>query len=107
MSHNVIVLPEAKDDLVEIYLHVAECDSIGKADALLGKLEERCLSLGSSPERGHVVPELKRIHVEGFREVHFKPYRFIYQVISKKVYIHAVLDGRRELQELLERRVLR
>jgi toxin ParE1/3/4 len=42
-----------------------------------------------------------------FREIHFKPYRIIYQIVESDVYIHAVLDGRRDLQELLEIRLLR
>ena len=43
----------------------------------------------------------------GYREVHFKPYRIIYEIVGRKVFIHCVLDGRRAVQELLERRLLR
>lgn len=52
-------------------------------------------------------PELERIGVTDYREVHFKPYRLIYQIIGKKVFVHCVLDWRRDSQELLERRLLR
>jgi toxin ParE1/3/4 len=105
MTCQVIVLPEAKEDLVELYLYVARHDSVPRADALLSKLEETCASLSDNPERGHVVPELKRVFVEGFREIHYKPYRVIYQTFGETIYVHAVLDGRRELQEFLERRM--
>ena len=37
----------------------------------------------------------------------FKPYRIIYQIVGRKVFIHCVLDGRRNLQDILERRLLR
>jgi toxin ParE1/3/4 len=57
--------------------------------------------------RGHIPPELERIGVLEFREIFFKPYRIIYQVIRSDVYFHCVLDGRRDLQDLLQRRVLR
>lgn len=92
---------------MDIYLYVAEHDSISRADALLDALEEKCASLSENPARGHVVAELKRVHVEGFREVHYKPFRIIFQISDKSVYMHAVLDGRRELQEILERRIMR
>ena len=105
MTGSVILLPEAKEDLVDLYLYVARHDSTVHADALLLKLEEKCSSLGNNPERGHVVPELKRVFVEGFREIHYNPYRIIFQTVGETVYIHAVLDGRRELQELLEKRI--
>jgi toxin ParE1/3/4 len=106
MTYSVIVLPEARDDLIEIFRFVSEHDSTIKADALLDRLEEKCNFLRTSPERGHQVSELKRVHVEGFREIHFKPYRIIFQIFDARVFIHAILDGRRDLQEFLERRIL-
>jgi toxin ParE1/3/4 len=107
MKHVVVILPEAKEDIIDIYLYCAEHNSIARANTLLDGLEEKCASLSNNPGCGHTVPELKRVYVESFREVHFKPYRIIYQVSNEKVYVHAILDGRRELQELLERRIIR
>ena len=37
----------------------------------------------------------------------FDIYGVIYQIVGNKVFIHCVLDGRRNLQEILERRMLR
>jgi toxin ParE1/3/4 len=106
MTGKAIFLPEAKKDMTDLYLYVARHDSITHADGLFLKIKEACSSLANNPERGHVVPELKKVFVEGFREIHFKPYRIIFQTVCDDVYIHAVLDGRRELQELLEKRLL-
>lgn len=107
MARRVLILPEAKEDLVDIHRYVAPHDSIVLAERLLDRLEEKCASLSEHPERGHAVPELKRVFVSGFKEIHFKPYRIIYQIFDEIVHIHAVIDGRRELQEFLEQRVLR
>ncbi len=107
MPFEVLVLPEGEDDLVDIYNYVAVHDSAGLAEKLLDTLEIKIISLNSAPERGHCVPELSRIHATGFREIHFKPYRIIYQIVGNTVFVHAVLDGRRELRVLLERRLLR
>ena len=41
-----------------------------------------------------------------FREVLFKPYRIIYEVVKTQVYVHCVLDGRRNIQDLLQERIL-
>jgi len=54
-----------------------------------------------------VPPELERVGVFEFREVHFKPYRILDEVVGARVYVHAILDRRRDLQDLLARRVLR
>ncbi|RPJ74031.1 MAG: type II toxin-antitoxin system RelE/ParE family toxin, partial [Desulfobacteraceae bacterium] len=36
----------------------------------------------------------------------FKPYRIIYRVMDKNVYVLLVVDGRRDMQSLLQRRLL-
>ena len=52
-------------------------------------------------------PESERIGVADYRDVHFKPYRVFYHVQGTKVYIHAILDGRRDLEAVLQRRLIR
>ena len=66
-------------------------------------------SLAAFPSRGHFPPELLRLHISEFREVHVGVYRVIYQtdLSENHVYIHAVLDGRRYVDELLRERLLR
>ena len=48
-----------------------------------------------------------RCHVNHFREVHFKPYRALYEVVGNHVVVLACFDGRRDLQLPSERRLLR
>lgn len=105
--YRVRMVEDAEQDLIELYTYVATHDSVDKADDLLAALEELCLSLDEHPARGHVPPELDRIGVTEYREVHYKPYRVFYQIVGRDVYIHCVLDGRRDMQTLLERRLLR
>ena len=107
MNHKVYLTDGAERDLLDIYDYVAVCDTPGKADDLLEKLEATCDKLTYSPKKGHIVPELKRVDVDLYRELHYKPYRIIYGIEGKKIYVYAILDGRRDLQSLLERRLLR
>ena len=107
MKYQVHLIHDAEKDIFEIYNYVFRHDSPGKADSLFEHLKDSCLSLVDFPERGHTPPELERISVFDFLEIHFKPYRIIYQIQKNEVYIHCVLDGRRELQELLQLRLLR
>jgi len=105
--YRVRLAEDAEQDLIDIYRYVALHDSVEKAVYVLDQLESLCSRLTELPERGHVPPELDRIGVTNYREVHFKPYRVIYEVIRQDVFIHCVLDGRRDMQSLLERRLLR
>jgi toxin ParE1/3/4 len=107
MKYKVVLISDAEEDIFDIYNYVATHDSQGKAESLFENIQKTCLSLEAFPERGHIPPELERINVIGFLEIHFKPYRIIYQIRDKEVYIHCVLDGRRELQDLLQKRLLR
>lgn len=103
----VNILAPAEQDLLDIYHYVAENDSPEKADYLLNKLEEVCSSLEYMPERGHIPEELRRLALQNYREIHFKPYRIFYQTHSKNIYIHCILDGRRDLNSILLRRLLK
>jgi toxin ParE1/3/4 len=107
MTFKIYIIEDAEQDILDIYDYIALSDSIEKAEYVLKNIEEKCFGLRELPNRGHFPSELERIGIFEYREIHFKPYRIIYQVIDSKVYIHCVLDGRRELQKLLENRLLR
>ena len=107
MKYAVYWVEDAEKDLLDIYRYVALNDSPEKAEKLLGHLEQTILKLEALPERGHYPPELERIGVREYREVFLKPYRIVYQIMESEMFIHCVLDGRRDLQELLQNRFLR
>jgi len=44
--------------------------------------------------------------IREYREVYFKPYRIIYRVCPEGVYAMVIADGRRDMQSLLQRRLL-
>jgi len=107
MKYPIYLSADAEDDIFDIWKYVARTESQQKADYLLQKLQETCRSIEEFPERGHVPPELERVHVREYREIHWKPYRIIYRIQDARVFVHCIVDGRRNLQELLIERSLR
>jgi toxin ParE1/3/4 len=107
MKRLVHVTEEAEKDLLDLWAYVATNDDGDKADSLLHHLEQTCRDLAHMPDRGHIPPEMERLGIEAYREIHYKPYRVIYEVAGREVFVYAVLDGRRDLQSFLERRLLR
>ncbi|GBE07594.1 MAG TPA: type II toxin-antitoxin system RelE/ParE family toxin [Gammaproteobacteria bacterium] len=105
--YRVRLTEDAEQDLIDIYHYIAFHDSVENADYVLDQLESLCSRLTDLSERGHVPPELVRIGVTNYKEVNFKPYRVIYEVIRQDVFIHCILDGRRDMPSLLERRLIR
>ncbi len=107
LKYKVIIDPQAKLDLKEIFIYVAMNDSIHSANKLLDALEETCYKLEKYPERGHIPPELRPTGIKSFLEIFYKPYRIIYEIEDNLIYIHSVIDGRRNIQEILSNRLLR
>ena len=106
MGFAVSLTNDAARDLGEIYDYIALHDSPPKADYVLERIEEVFYSLSEFPERGVYPKELLKIGIQEYREMFFKPYRIIYRVMDKNVYILLIVDGRRDMQSLLQRRLL-
>ena len=107
MKFRITLTGTAKLDLREIFRYVELNDSTERADQLANGIEHSINSLALLPERGHFPRELECYGNHEFRELHFKPYRIIYAIHEKNVVIHCVLDGRRDMQTLLQQRLLR
>jgi toxin ParE1/3/4 len=106
MSFEVLLTEDASRDLEELYDYIDHHDVPGKATHVLDQLENVFSSLAENPERGVYPKELVAIGLREYREVFFKPYRILYRVIGNRVYVMLIADGRRDMQGLLQRRLL-
>lgn len=106
MSFIVQLTNDAVRDLEEICAYIDRHDSPGRADQVLDRIEKAFSSLVEHPERGRYPSELLDIGIREYREVFFKPYRIIYRAIGDNGYVMAIVDGRRDMRSLLERRLL-
>jgi len=106
MRYEVLITQGAERDLEEIYDHIAEFDSPEKAEYVLSRLLEVAESLATFPDRGPHPKELQALGIREYRQTYFKPYRLIYRVIGKQVFVYLIADGRREMQSLLAGRLL-
>lgn len=107
MAFQVLLTEDAVADLTNIYTYISKHDSPGKAEYVLSKIEKKFVSLSDLPERGVCPKELQALGIHDYREIFFKPYRIIYRVDDIYVYIYLIVDGRRDMQTLLQRRMLR
>ena len=106
MKYEVWLTADATRDLEEIYDYIAEYNAPAKADYVLRRIEQVVDNLATFPERGSYPKELLRLGIREYRQSFFKPYRVIYRVQGKAVYVYLVADGRRDMQTLLARRML-
>ncbi|SHJ66296.1 toxin ParE1/3/4 [Malonomonas rubra DSM 5091] len=106
MIFQIFLTDDASGDLEELYDYIASHDAPGKADYVLDQIEKTFSSLCENPERGVYPKELLAIGLREYREIFFKPYRIIYRIIAENVYVMVIADGRRDMQTLLQRRLL-
>jgi toxin ParE1/3/4 len=96
----------AEQDLISILDCISADDPI-TAKRVLNQFEERVATLERFPERGRVVPELSAIGLKTHREMIISPWRLIYRISEKTVYIVALFDGRRNMEDILMERIVR
>ena len=106
MPVEVFLSNDAVGDLTELYDYISINDSPRKADYVLKQIEKTFSTLSEFPERGVYPKELLKLGIREYREIYFKPYRIIYRIIDENVYVLLIVDGRRDMQTLLHRRLL-
>ena len=95
----------ASSDLLNIVDYISE-DSIDTAINIFEKIRSKCETLNQSPERGRVVPELKEYGISSYHEIIIKPWRIIYRISDNNIYVLAVIDSRRNIEDILIERFL-
>ena len=104
--YEILLTRGAEQDLESIHDYIAEFDSPANADHVLDELMGVVQGLAQFPERGSYPRELVALGIRDYRQTAFKPYRVIYRVMGKQVVIYLIVDGRRDMQSVLARRLL-
>ncbi len=105
-NHSVLWTETTVDDLDSIIEYVS-IENPDNAVRILQKIKEKCALLYGNPLRGRVVPELNHHGIVTYRELIISPWRVVYRVEKKFVYVLAVIDGRRNLEDILLDRIIK
>jgi len=95
----------AEADLTAIIEYIAD-DSPSRAFQAFKEVRKRASTLTDFPERGRIVPELEQQGITQYHELIIPPWRVIYRVLEKRVYVLAVLDSRRSVEDILLQRLI-
>jgi addiction module RelE/StbE family toxin len=106
MTYSVEFSTGAKQDLFKIYRYIKNDGKPQTTKKFSGQIKKACFSLSENPERGYIPAELKGLGVMWCRQIVFKNYRIIYQVIGKVVVISGIIDGHRQIREVMRQRML-
>ena len=103
---NVQLTQGAEGDLESIFDYLAANHSVEQATTLLSSFLSKIETLEHFPWRGGIPKELDALGIREFRQLSMKPYRLIYRIVDDDVYVMVIADGRRDMQSLLEERIL-
>ena len=106
MPFTVLLTRDAENDLNELFDYIARHDGPQKADHVLDQIEKAFARLSEFPARGAHPRELLALGIREYREIFFKPYRIIYRIMEGNVYVLLIADGRRDMQTLLQQRLI-
>jgi toxin ParE1/3/4 len=104
--YEVLLTEGAEQDLEALYDYIAEFDSVANADRVLDRLMAIVDGLAQFPERGSYPKELAALGIKDYRQTAFKPYRVIYRVLGRQAVVYLIVDGHRDMQSVLARRLL-
>ena len=99
-------VPSAIDDLDGILEYKQVHEGPEAAVKLYAAISARIDTLFLHPKRCRIVPELKRFGIREYRELIVSPYRVFIRVEPKLVSIIGIIDGRRDLEEILIHRLM-
>ncbi len=103
-KYEVIWSNIAEKDLIDIVEYIS-ADSPSTALKSFKNIKQKASKLYSFPERGRVVPELRDQGIVQYRELIISPWRVIYRISEKSVYVLSVLDARQNIEDILFRRL--
>ncbi|MDC7745222.1 type II toxin-antitoxin system RelE/ParE family toxin [Rhizobium binxianense] len=107
MPYRVLFAEDAERDIEDLYRFIASRDGAETAERILTEIESACAELEEFPARGNIPKELAGIGISEYRELRHKPWRMIYRILGTDVVVYCVVDGRRDMQSFLERRLIR
>ena len=103
-KYEVIWSNIAEKDLIDIVEYIS-ADSPSTALKSFKNIKQKASKLYSFPERGRVVPELRDQGIVQYRELIISPWRVIYRISGKSIYVLSVLDARQNIEDILFRRL--
>ncbi|MDB5990775.1 MAG: plasmid stabilization system family protein [Herbaspirillum sp.] len=107
MSRKIVILESAEHDLNELRSYIVKDFSAKIWRNTYVKLKESIRNLQNFPQAGVIPEELEKLNLSQYRQIISGLNRIIYELRQDIIYIHIIVDSRRDMSALLTRRLLR
>jgi plasmid stabilization system protein ParE len=103
--YSVVWVDSAKAELFEIIEYIALENQLN-AKNIYKNIKKKADSLSSFPQKGRIVPEFQQFEINLYREIIEFPWRIIYRIHDKNVVIMTILDGRRDIDDIIFKKII-
>jgi plasmid stabilization system protein ParE len=104
-KYEVIWTNVAENDPKDIIEYIS-IDSHRNALTILKNIKQSASNLYTLPERGRIVPELQAQGILQYRELIIPPWRLVYRIDERKIYVLSVIDSRQNVEDILLSRLV-
>ncbi|CAN5331850.1 type II toxin-antitoxin system RelE/ParE family toxin [soil metagenome] len=106
MKYQIVILQQAELDLLELKNYIVKNFSLSSWQNSYTQIKKTIHSLKSFPQAGKIPTELQELNLTQYRQVFSGLNRIIYELRQDLIYIHIICDTRKDMQNLLTRRLL-
>lgn len=103
----IVILASAELDLQDLRAYIVKDFSAATWQKTFKQIKASIRNLASFPLLGSVPDELQTLNLTQYRQVLSGQNRIIYEVRQDTIYVHLVVDSRRDLLSFLLRRLVR
>lgn len=107
MALRVVILDSAEQDLKELRAYILKSFSLDSWHTTYAKIKEAIRNLQTFPQAGSIPDEIEKLNLTQYRQILAGMNRIIYEVRQDTIYVHVIVDARRDMDSLLTRRLLR
>jgi len=107
MSYKIVILASAEQDMKELKSYIVKRFSATTWQETYGKLKDVIRHLKDFPFAGAIPEELEPLSLTQYRQIITGMNRVIYEVRQEVIYIHIVVDTRKDMKTLLTQRLLK
>lgn len=107
MKYQVVLLQSAEQDLRQLRAYLLKQFGGETWQNTYASIKDAINKLKNYPHSGSTPYALEQLNLSQYRQIISGQNRIIYEVRQETVYVHVIVDTRRDMKSLLTRRLLR
>ena len=106
MKHEIIWSKDAGDELADIISYIKYNTGKITAEKIYSKIMNEVKRVSENAEGRRIAPMLKEFGINYIHQFNINPWIVFYKIENNKMEIISIIDGRRNLEEILYKKIM-